>query len=360
MAVTSKYAVELYNPAGKLLAELTGRATSRSLVMSRNEAESISWSVDLNEFEDYCRRLGQHPRTILMPLVTEVRIRRLGTYVGGGQLAYCYIALESGRQVIQMRATGFLNLFKKRYTGDTPAGSVQQNFTAVEATTIARTLIDQSQALTNGNYGVTIGTLAQVGPHDRTYNRTNIKDALQDLTRVQKNPFDFEFTHNKVFNTYASIGSNRPDIVFEYPGNVIGLAVPIDASDVANEILGLGQGAGEASQAQYTAVDTPSQLAYRLRQEIFMSNATDNSNNGLTDSTEAYKEAHSLPLEIPALVIDGNAAPFITDYHIGDRVLVKVSGYQMLDNINGSYRIERIELDIDESDNERITLRVSP
>jgi hypothetical protein len=103
-----------------------------------------------------------------------------------------------------------------------------------------------------------------------SFSRTNIMDALIAQTEVQVNPIDFEFTYDKVFNTYASIGSNRSDVVFEFPGNIINIDAPDDGTDISNEIMGLGAGAADGTQVTYTAADTSSQSNYQLRQEGYI------------------------------------------------------------------------------------------
>lgn len=355
----SRYGIELVNSSGLLLADLTGRARNRQLVQSRNEAEDISWTVDLNELERYCRLLHQDPTTILIPGSTEVRIKRRGTYLAGGQLTYVNPRISSSEQVIELRATGFLNLFNSRYTGTTSLGSVTESFAATQATSIAATLVTDTQTLTNGNFGVTIGALATVGVHDRSYSRTNIKDALQNLTKVQTNAFDFEFTYDKVFNTYVSLGSSRPEIIFEYPNNIVELSVPNDATSIANQITALGQGFGEQAQTDVEVNNAGSQLTYRLRQNVIQTNGTDNSDNGITDAANAELAAWAFPYELPTLTVDGNVAPYVTDYGIGDRVRVLIRNYQTLTHINGLYRVEKRTISIDDEDNESVELILS-
>ena len=346
----SKYTIELVNPNGLLLADLTGRASKRRVVISRNEAEEISWSVDLNEFENYCRLSNQDPLSVLVANNTEVRVKRLGTYLCGGKLIYFNVLINGAAQTIDLRATGFLNLFKDRYT------STLRLYSSVEATSIASSLITESQALTNGNFGVTIGAMATVGTHVRGYNRTNIKTALQELSRVQTNPFDFEFTYDKVFKTYVQIGNKRPDIIFEYPNNIKDAVIPTDGTGMANEIIALGSGFGIESQSVAQADSLGSQLTYGLRQKLVTSNGNDNSDTALVDEAYAELAAWAFPFEIPSITVNGNVAPYVTDYKIGDRIVVRFNNYNMLKHINGYYRIEKIDLNIDELDNETVKL----
>lgn len=354
----SKYAVELVNPAGQLLADLSGRASNRSLSMSRNEAEAINWSLDLNDWEQYCRSINTDPRTLLIPGQTEVRIRRGNKYICGGQLNYAYPYISPQSQTLTLKATGFLNLFSERYTGTFNSGTVQETWTAVDGGLIGSGLIMQSQAKTNGDFGVTLGTIATTGILNRTYSNTNLKNALQELTTIKANSLDFNFSYDKKFNIYTAIGNNRPDIIFEYPNNILSIGTPIDATGLQNAILVKGQGNGTAG-ASVEVDDINSQLNYKLRENIIVSNANDNSDNSLTDAGNAELSAWAFPFEIPDLNINGNVAPFITDYGIGDRVHVRVKGVQSMAHIDGLYRIETITLLVDEQDNETVVLKVS-
>ncbi|MDQ0672933.1 hypothetical protein QFZ36_000494 [Pseudarthrobacter siccitolerans] len=162
-----------------MLADLGGRARGRHVALSRNEAEDIRWTLDRNQFHNYCRLAGLDPNALLVSNSTEVRIRRGQTYLCGGKLLKRRKRVTPDSQEIEAKATGFLNLFKRRFT------DAERIFTGAQATTIAATLITESQAQgANWDFGVTIGTLATVGTHDRTYLDDEIKDSLQRLTRV--------------------------------------------------------------------------------------------------------------------------------------------------------------------------------
>ncbi len=168
-----------------------------------------------------------------------------------------------------------------------------------------------------------------------------------------------DFLYDKTFKTYASIGSNRPDIVFEYPNNILSFRAPVDATGIANRILAFGQGFGTQAQAQYVAESIPSQATYKVREKVITTDAVDNSDNGLTDKANVELAAWAFPFQIPPIVVNGNVAPFITDYGIGDYVRIRLKNFRLLDHIDGLFRIEKFDLDIDDDDNERVTLYVS-
>ncbi|ODR25326.1 hypothetical protein [Mycolicibacterium porcinum] len=365
MKWSSKYSIEFWDKHGNQLADYSGRAYNRRIMKSRNQPDEIRFSLDLNEFEDYCERSKVDPQTILIAGSTEVRVRRLGTYLSGGQLVYCEPVIDANNQRIDCIAYGFLWLFNKRRTGESPAGQVLEVHTADYGTAKSRKdlawyLISASQALTNGDFGITRGlTGGSDTLYDKQYSLTNIKDALQAMTELETDPIDIEFTYDKVFNTYDQIGSDRPDIVFEWPGNILTFNAPDDATDVANEVRGMGEGSNDGTQEFRFAEDIPSQTDYQLRQETLQTNGTDDSDGGITDAAEAYKEAKSRPLRVPRFTVDGSRPPFVTDYQIGDRVTVKVNNHQLLAYINGTYRIEKWTLDIDDNDTEVVTPEVT-
>jgi hypothetical protein len=340
----------LWNPEGIMLADLTGRAKMRRLIQSRNEADDIYWQVGMVEIEQLARALHMHPNELLVTNQTEIRIRRGDEYIGGGQLIYRYPRVTTQTADFELRASGFLNLMSDRYTDD------ERIFTATEATTITSTLITESQALTNGDFGITIGSLATVGVHDITYKAENIKDVIQ-ANAAQFN-FDFEFTHDKVFNTYAALGSVRPEIIFEYPGNIREFGAPEDGTRLANHVTALGSGSGTQGNIRAVSEDADSQLDYKLRQDrINVSGVEDEAD--LQRHADVHRDTWSRPFEVPDLTVDGNIAPFVTDYRIGDYVTVQCKQFRSLEHINGLYRIEKRQIEIDENDNETVKLYVS-
>lgn len=349
-STASKYALELYSRSGLLLADLSGRAKNRRLIKSRNEADEIAWEVDLAEFEAYCRRIGVNPRSLLVNAQTEVKIRRGQSYLSAGQVVYFEPRITSEAQVMSIRATGFFNLLQRRYIP-------YRDFAAIDGTDIAWSIIDETQAQPNGDFGFTRGTYDSVGLYNKTYVRENVKDALQELTKSETRPFDIEITHDKVVNMPATLGSNRPEIIFEFPGNIIELSLPSDATGLANQVIVFG---ADSNTGDVVAPedDGDSQITYGLAQKL-LSLSTKDVDSTLADRAQAELSAWSTPAEIPSIVVDGNRAPFITDYNIGDRVRVKFGKYDSISHINGMYRIEKYELTINEEDEERVNLYLS-
>lgn len=358
---TSKYHFELYSRDGTLLADLTGRAKNRRIVQSRNHPEEIQWQVNLDEFERYCELLGADPNEILKTNSTEVRIRRGTKYLCGGQITYVHPRANATSQDIEIRATGFLNLFQHRYTDELhyfPPGT--------QATQIPADLIEWTQGRgPNWDFGVTIGSLATVGTHEKTFKAVQVKEALQRCTELYG--FDFEFTHDKVFNTYAALGSQRPELIFEYPGNVLDIGKPTDGTDLANYVTVSGSGTGEESAARVVIDETDptvgvvaglSMADHRVQEKrISYSDVEDETD--LRKHGVAHVQAWAVPFTIPDIVVDGNTAPFVTDYGIGDWVTARARKYRLFEEINGLYRLEKRTIAIDDQDKETVTLELS-
>lgn len=345
----SIWSVELWTPDGKLLADLGGLADNRHIILSRNESEEITWRLDLNVFKAYARSIGTPYDRLIQDGITEVRIRRGQKYLCGGQIIWSQTSRSAGQDFFDLRARGFLDFWADRFTGPLVT------YTGMDRAAIAWDLINQSQLQgPTWDFGVTLGLLPTIAPYSRQYQNVRIKDALQDLTKLQA-AFDFSFSPNKIFNMYPSIGSRRPDVIFQYPGNCTSLNVTNDATNIANQLYLLGSGIGDAGTLTLDAPDASSQLDYKVHEKpIILSDVLDSGTLG--DYAQAQLAAWSRPFSIPAVEYDGAVGPSITDFGIGDYVQVLETDDPDT-QVHGFYRVEMIDITIDENDKE--TIKVS-
>ncbi|HVB24132.1 MAG TPA: hypothetical protein VNG51_19495 [Ktedonobacteraceae bacterium] len=378
---TSIYSLELVSPSGNILADLSSRASQRTFTVTRNGADDIQWYLSIDELEDYCRKTYQDPKLLLVTNQTEVRVKRNGTYMAAGQLSYKYGSLaENGSgNLIQLKASGFLNLFTQRFTGP------GQIYTNMDASAIAWDLINQSQqgnndptgtlntttgliipgTATSGvpiadwNFGITQGSLATVGPHTRTYQNMAISDALQDFCNVSVGGFDMQFTYNKVFNTFIQLGVQRPDIVLEYPGTIIEADITEDGTQMANLISAQGTGNGTVTQSQYTAPNTGSTANYKVRQSFISPSSLDASDDSLQNYATWNLAQFQVPLVLPSIIYNTHNGPSPTDFSVGDWIHIKIRNHPLYSDVDGMYRTEQIQVTIDESDNEQVTIITS-
>lgn len=357
-----RYAIELWSRQGVLLADISHLVTGLSFSMQRNEAEDLTFEVDLDAYEELCTSIGTHPTAILGPYQTDVKVARLNPttgvydYLFGAHVGDVEANIEEDAAALTVRAFGYLNLLIDRYVSPDP-------FVQVDAVQIAWALIDETQDQTNGSLGMTQGAeQATTVLRDRTYEpRQNVKDAIVNLTQLEDGQFDFRFTEERVFETYTMIGSDRTsDVEFIYPDN------PAERSNIRrarvprtgrgalyNKIYGLGSGFG-ADQLQSTQGDNSSQLNYGVHELPAIFNSVTEQET-LEENTAGELERRKGLLEIPQMTVSGEDFDLST-YGIGDRVTVRIGRYSYLATVSGTYRIERIEVDVDDTESEDITL----
>jgi len=345
----SKYAFELWSKAGLRTASLTPIAKDRQITQSLNEADDITWTMPLKLFQAYARKRKVDPKVLLQNRSTEVRVKRGQNYVAGGEVYHYNVVSTAQEAMLKVRATGFLNFFKDAFTDD------PQTYTAENGADIAWDLIDHWQTQgANFDFGVTQGSIPTTGDHDITYHYTNIKDALQALTRRVNGPFDIEITPEKVFNAYVHKGSVKPSIVFRHPGNILDYDIPSEGGELANRILVFGAGISTDAAPPVIRNDTASQGNYLVRaKKITPSDVSE------TDTLESKGDTElaifATPFEIPTITVNGNKAPYVTDYEVGDTVQLIIQSEPFIAQA-GQYRIYKRVITIDEQDSEKVQL----
>src|SRR4051812_38193671 len=111
----SIYSILLVDPSGNLLADLSPLCKQRHFTVRRNRAEVVDVSMDQGQLEVVSAALGATVRELLAPGVNEIRIFRGRRPLIGAQIQYLQASLETDSRTIDVRAVGFLDLFKDRY-----------------------------------------------------------------------------------------------------------------------------------------------------------------------------------------------------------------------------------------------------
>lgn len=360
-----EYTVELWSSTGVYMADVsTILTTGLRIQIPLNDVEQIDFNLDLVQFEEKCARIGATPRNILDPYRTEVKIKRNGAYLLGAQVVQAQINLNNqGANTIEVRCTGYLNLFKDRYIkpGTAPALGIG-NYSNRTYAQLAQRLILDTQSQTNGDFGVTIGPdLASPGQSQtRTraadYDNQNVKDGILNLTKLENDNFDFRFTWDKRFEVFERLGYDKPSIELVYPQNVVSMTISRDASTLANKITGIASGIGD-ERLEYTSTDSTSALDYGIRERIELFNSVQNTatlNSNVEGLVPIYKDIYEIPL---VEVTNGAIQP--GDVIVGDAVLVKVEGSTFTESINDMYRIVNMNINVSKENEESITLKLS-
>ena len=344
-----KYEFELWIN-GVMVADITRLAQSRKFTIKRNDSEELEFALDVKAFEAHCVAAGRDPEATLVPYVTDVRVKRLGSYLFGVQVVDIAYTFNEGGATMVVKSTGFLDLFRDRY--------ITKNYTADEATFIARDMLDETQTV-YGDWGIVDGPDQYITgvQRDRNYIDQNIKDALQNLTDLIDGKFDFAFTYDRKFNTYEMQGTYRPNMRLTYPYNIKSISTPKTALNLYNYTIGLGSGFGEETVRSEggDAQDTDSRLNYGTRMRIVSFNSVADQ-TVLDQNTAAENDKTKDLLILPKLTVSGEFLDLSTVW-VGDRIPVEVQGHPSLP-LNDVYRIEQITCSLDENDSESIDLTV--
>ncbi len=348
MTPTLKYEFELWINSVQV-GDITKLMQNRRFSITRNASEDLSFIMSLSAFEGYCTELGAVPQAVLETYVTDIRVKRNGNYLFGVHVVDMQYNLNQGEVNIEIKATGFFDLFADRY--------VTKTYTQSERVAIAVDLMATTQAgdATN-DYGVDPGVLQYSTGllSDREYVDQNVRDAIINLTNLSDGNFDFRFNYDRSFETFAQVGSDRPDNKFTYPYNISGGRVTHSATNLYNYIIGLGSGFGEETLRTVTA-DGASRGNYKTRQKIISFNSISEQQT-LDENTYAYLQKVKNILELPTFNVSGVFAD-LDVISVGDRVPVEVLGHPALP-LNGTYRIEKLAVDLDENDAEDIAITV--
>lgn len=349
------YEFEIWSSTtGLRLADITGLPQKRSFSLARNEEETLEFELDLKDWEAYCARRNADPNVLLAPLVTEILMKRNGVYYKGFVVYHIDFTADDSGVKLNVKADGYLNRFRNRY--------VSKTYTQFNAPAIANDLITTTQAKPRGDWGITIGDTAVTVLRDRTYERKNVKEEIVNIGSLSTGRFDHEFklavangTRAISFNTYTSIGSDRLNVPLSFPDNILSFKMPRTGIATFNEITALGSGFGD-EQLSSVVFDETSQLNLGLEEDI------QTYNDVIIQSTLNQHAASALDkskdiIQIPEITVDSTKIDLST-LNIGDRRRIRLNTFKMLDTVDGIFKIEKINVTLDDNDAELITVIV--
>lgn len=229
---------------------------------------------------------------------------------------------------------------------------------------------DNSYQMAKNTYlGLQAGVIQTSFGITRTIDKYKIiKDVIEEITQLSTG-VDFNITVSidpttnfmqKFYNVwYPGQGINNTSLPFNFPGNIKKVDKPRDGKSMANYIFERGQGSTN-TQPFTTSIDPTSIQVYGLREEtVDSSDVLDTATLQLLG--DELLRVRKNPLDVPQIVLDGNIAPAIGSYGIGDTILINVNAGNVnnIINILQTYRIEEIGVIITEDDQEEITLGIS-
>ena len=256
----SEWRLLVKNSSGETIASLTN-ARKRWLTQKLNKESEAGFILDADD--DNCNT------TILAIGVNELHIEYNKTLIWAGQIVSTKKIANGNDTYWEVLAKDWVALLGKRFIG---VESLRE-FTTTDAGTIAWTIIDETQNLANGDFGITLGAIEASINRTATYDKKNILSAIMELSNMGKDGeanygFDFEITPLKVFNIYYPYkGTVRNDVVFRYPGNCENFEAFVNSWDIVNQEWGLGTH-WTGVDSIVSRADATSQTTYKRREAI--------------------------------------------------------------------------------------------
>lgn len=342
----AEYKIEVYSKNGKCLGDIRHLAQGLKWSEQRNAAEAVSFRMDLARYEEYVKKTGMRPYDFMDAGTTDIRVVRDGKDRVGAHLIKAAFSPNDPSVDIELSFTGYLNYLKDAY--------VDADYDKTRQGDIAWGVINQYQGKQDGDFGIRRGRFTSLGknPRQRHQKRANVKDFLVRLSNVIDGP-DFQFTPDKKFNTFDAMGSYRPDIRLSYPGNVASFGFERSVDSLANYVIGIGSGNGDDAPSTY-ATDPYSRKALYRREKIVAFSSVVRETT-LQENTNGVLELLKDVRELPSFTLSDGVLD-LNDVGLGDTIYIEMNGYIMFEHIRGFYRIEKIEVNVDENDAEEITL----
>jgi len=242
---------------------------------------------------------------------------------------------------------------------------------------IARTLINNAQALPSGDIGVIVGTETSGVLVDRVYydyELKNVYGAIQDLSR-QDDGFDFNIkveydtmtglpkkTLILGYPRTGNIDTGVGDIdtpVFIFPaGNIVEYEYPEDGSIAVNKLYVLGAGSNDGKLTA-TATDAGKLAAgwALLEDAANYSDITDQT--VLNELATAQVLALAEPPPIIKIVVPASVDPVFGTYDLGDDCRLIINDPRFPTGLDQIYRIVALNVQPGEDGPERVTLTLT-
>lgn len=341
------YEIEIWDKDGKPIADIRPICHNFSWSKTLNGTETVGFTVDLKKFEDILKASGydRDPFGFMEVGRHDIRIKRNGIYILGTNIYRFTYTTSDPSITMRVECMGYLNFYKTQYISAIYSNTPQHQ--------ILWDVISRCNEKTGGDYGIRQGThTGAVVNRDRTYERKEVASLITQMSNVI-NGCDFEFTHDKLFNTWDTKGVYRPDIRLTYPGNIQSFNFTRSITNVSNYVYGIGSGTGEEA-VQSQAEDTGSEDYLYRREKVAIWNSVSDQAT-LDEHTQSVLHNTANIIELPNITLRDNEIDW-SDVTTGDTIFVSLAGFASITHITGYYRITTIECDVSENDSESVTV----
>lgn len=341
------YEIEIWDKSGKPVADIRPICSNLQWSKTLNGSESLGFTVDLKRFESILEAVGykNDPFGFMEVGRHDIRLKRNGKYILGANIYRFDYTSSYNSITMRVECVGYLNFYKTQYIDGQYTNTPQQD--------ILWDVIDRCNQKSGGDYGVRRGThTGDTVNRDRKYERKEVASLIQQMSNVI-NGCDFEFTPDKLFNTYQTKGTYRPSVRLTYPGNIQSFNFSRTLDKVANYIYGVGSGSGEAAVQSWAEDANSEEYLYRREMVAIWNSVTEQ--DTLDEHTDATMRAAKDIIELPNITIRDNVLD-LSELDVGDTVKVELGGALSLSHVNGDYRIQTISCNVDENDSEEVAV----
>lgn len=233
------------------------------------------------------------------------------------------------------------------------------DYSSTAQSSIAWGWINTAQTRTGADYGITQGEQPTTDPTKsvKIEQDTELLEAIVSLSE-RDDGFDFTVDAARRFNVYYPSRGRTTNIVFDSDANVVAWNVTEDAGP--GSIVSDARVRGGPGSTVQTASDTDARTTYGRRESSIQYSGVIDDNTVLSAYADRIIADRSEPLLVPRLVLDADH-PSIPwgSYWIGDTVQVRLRAGSLV-NLDRSYRIVGIDIDLDAADNETISVELNP
>lgn len=343
----AKYAIEIWSKDGIPIADIRQICTNFSWSKTLNGSESIGFTVDLKRLEDILKSVGyaNDPFGFMEVGRCDIRVKRNGKYIVGANIYRFQYTSSYNSITMRVDCVGYLNFYKTQY--------ISASYSNVPQEDIMWDVIARCNEKSGGDYGIRRGThTGESVNRDRNYERKEVASLIQQMSNVI-NGCDFEFTPDKIFNTYQTKGTYRPSVRLVYPGNIQSFNFTRTLDKVANYIYGIGSGTGD--DALQSQAEDPNSEEYMYRREkISMWNSVTDQGT-LDEHTDSVLHSAANIIELPNIIVRDNELD-MSELDVGDTIKVELGAFASISHVSGDYRITNIVCNVDDNDSESVQL----
>jgi len=297
-----------------------------------NNDRSATVSFDRQTLREISEKYGKSPIYVLSNTYREIYIYdENDNLIYGGYIADLQFSRgnsEEGNMTVASK--GFFSLLNKRFTNNL------REYSSQDLSDIAWDLINYTQGLTYGNFGITRGADPTTRSADRTFQYKNIAEAIEGMSNKEtKDGFDFEITNAKVFNVYyPNKDSVKRNIVLENGHNIINYNIRkpfIDA--MANQVIVYGDGMGEDALIETRDAENAFKNAFFLLQDTLSEKDV-----RLVATLQAKGDRYLDKNKYPQMQVNVTCDYDVVDYNsfsLGDWVKLKIADW----SIDALYRV---------------------